>query len=356
MTTRRGFLATLVAATAAPTLTWADAGSPRFLAAAQEPTGSFALFGLTSQGKETFRIALPARGHAGAGHPKRPQAVTFARRPGTYALVIDCARGRVTQTLAAPNGYHFSGHGAFSADGDTLFTGEVDNSTGAGWIGKWSQSEGYRRIGSFPSGGIGPHEIVRLPDGHLAVANGGIIAALDDERTKLNIDTMRPNLSYLAPDGTLVDQIELPQDLHQNSIRHLATRPDGTVAFAMQWEGDSALHPPLLGLHMRGEIPALCDTPAPLAPRMRQYVGSVAFDAGGQQIAITCPKGGVVALFDHKGQFTDMATRADVCGIGPVPGGFVVTDGFGGILELGTDGQRPLALFDRTWDNHLVLV
>ena len=228
-----------------PGLTWADAGSPDFLAAAREPDGGFALFGLTGQGAETFRIPLPARGHAGTGHPLRPEAVTFARRPGTYALVVDCARGQILRTLSAQPGYHFSGHGAFSSDGDTLFTGEVSNETGQGFIGCWDRAAGYRRTGQFSSGGIGPHEILRLADDTLAVANGGIIAALDDDRTKLNLETMRPNLSYLDAGGAMLEQVELPSDLHQNSIRHLAAGPEGTIAFAMQWEGDETRDPPV---------------------------------------------------------------------------------------------------------------
>lgn len=356
MTTRRGFLATLIAATAVPTLTWADAGSPDFLAAARAPDGSFVLCGLTMQGNETFRIPLPARGHAGAGHPFRPEAVTFARRPGTYALVIDCVHGRVVRSLTAPDGSHFSGHGTFSADGETLFTAEIDNATGGGRIGLWAQADGYRRIGQFSSGGIGPHEILRMADDTLVVANGGIVTALDNERTKLNLDTMRPNLSYLATNGTLVDQIELAPDLRQNSIRHLAAHPDGTVAFALQWEGDAAALPPLVGLHRRGGDPVLCDVPDALSHRMKGYAGSIAFDEGGRKVAITCPKGGVMAVFDHNGGFIGMPERVDVCGIGAAPGGFIITDGFGGVMQLSSDSPRPLASFELAWDNHLTSV
>lgn len=356
MTTRRGFLASLVAAATVPSLTWADAGSPDFLAAARESDGSFALFGLTVEGHETFRIPLPARGHAGTGHPVRPEAVTFARRPGTYALVIDCVRGRVVRELAAPEGCHFSGHGAFSANGETLFTGEVDNITGEGWIGCWDRAGSYLRVGRFSSGGIGPHEILRLPDGNLAVANGGIIAALDDDRTKLNLDTMQPNLSYLTPNGTLLEQVWLEPELHRSSIRHLAARADGTVAFAMQWEGDETGSPALLGLHLRGRDPVLCNVPEPLAPRMKGYAGSVAFDGDGARVAITCPRGGVMALFANDGGFIDMPVRADICGIGEMSGGFFMTDGLGGVLQLRLEKLDPLGLFDRAWDNHLIAV
>ena len=88
---RRAFLATLAAA-CAPRLTWAEVGSPAFLAAGKEGEG-FVLHGLSAAGQSLFQIALPGRGHAAAAHPTRAEAVAFARRPGTFALVLDCGTG-----------------------------------------------------------------------------------------------------------------------------------------------------------------------------------------------------------------------------------------------------------------------
>ncbi|HBM41824.1 MAG TPA: DUF1513 domain-containing protein, partial [Sulfitobacter sp.] len=62
----------------------------------------------------------------------------------------------------------------------------------------------------------------RLPGGDtLVVANGGIDTHPDSGRAKLNIPTMRPNLTYIN-DRRILEQIELPHDMHRNSIRHLA--------------------------------------------------------------------------------------------------------------------------------------
>src|SRR5918997_3002290 len=102
MATRRGFLASLLAAVSLPALSWAEAGSPTHLACAGDPDGTFSLHGLREDGSEAFRIRLPARGHAGCGHPTEALAVAFARRPGTYALALDCARGVVRNRLAPP--------------------------------------------------------------------------------------------------------------------------------------------------------------------------------------------------------------------------------------------------------------
>ncbi|EKE45058.1 hypothetical protein OCGS_0753 [Oceaniovalibus guishaninsula JLT2003] len=357
MTSRRRFLATLAATAALPAAGWAEVGSPDYLAAAREPDGTFALFGLTAQGQDTLRIPLPARGHAAAGHPVRAQAVAFARRPGTYALVIDCARGTVLHRLAAPEGHHFSGHGTYSLDATTLYTAEIEDATGIGQIGFWDVDSGYARSGWIASGGIGPHEILRLPGREvIVVANGGIVVAPDDDRTKLNIDTMRPSLSYLAPTGGVIDRVELDSDLRKNSIRHLAIADDGTVALAMQWEGDGDIMPPLLGLHRMGHKPVLCDLPGPVASRVQGYAGSVAASAQGQSVAITCPRGGLAALFDGNGAYIGKIERPDICGVSPAEIGFTATDGLGGLSRIADNRLQPLRATERAWDNHLVRI
>ncbi|WP_123792109.1 DUF1513 domain-containing protein [Pacificibacter maritimus] len=357
MTTRRSFLVSLLATASLPRLTWADAGGPSYLAAAKDPSGQFSLIGLTREGAEAFHVSLPARGHAGAGHPKRPEAVVFARRPGTFAYVIDCAFGRVSHDLTAPEGAHFSGHGTYSRDGTTLFTSEISNADGQGQIGLWDVENGYERVGEFASGGLGPHEILRLPDSDtIVVANGGIVTALDDDRSKLNINTMAPNLTYLSSDGDVLERVELPSHWHQNSIRHLSVTSDGLVGFAMQWEGDPAIMPPLLGVHKQGDAVVLISLPDYLAPRLKNYAASIAFSGDETRVAITCPRGGVMVSFDLAGQDPEFLPRADVCGISASQNGFYVTDGLGGVLESKAGKLRPLAVHDRAWDNHLVRI
>ena len=354
MTTRRGFLAGLLAAGTAPQLGWASVGNPAYLAAAQEPDGGFALFGLRGDGTETFRVPLPARGHAGAGHPRRAEAVAFARRPGAFALVVDCSTGEVRRRLSPPEGRQFNGHGVFAEAGARLFTAEQRSDTSEGAIGIWDVEAGYRRLGEVPTQGIGPHDLRMMPDGAtLVVANGGI-ATDPTDRTKLNIDTMRPNLAYLGFDGTLLEKVELEAALWRNSIRHLAIRSDGMVAFAMQWEGEEGAARPLLGLHRRGEPARLA--PAPLAHElaMQGYAGSIAFSGDGTEVAITSPRGGRVHRFSDRGDFLGPVSRADVCGLAAHRDGLLASDGLGGLIAIEAGRPRPLARCDRAWDNHIV--
>lgn len=350
--TRRHVLAGLIAS-AMSRPSWADAGSPAFLSAARLPSGAFALFGLTEAGATVFTIPLPARGHAAAAHPTRAEAVAFARRPGTYALVIACASGTLRARLTPPEGRQFNGHGAYSADGAVLYTSEVVAESSAGIVGLWDTA-GWHRLGEFSSGGVGPHELRRLPGSEvLVVANGGIQTDPQD-RSQLNLETMRSNLSYLSPDGALLEQAELPEELRQNSIRHLALAGDGTVAFAMQWEGDPAEPVPLLGLHRRGEALRLCPPREEDLFAMRGYAGSIARSGG--LIALTSPRGGVVQLFTAEGAPVAGHARPDACGVAPVAGGFVVTDGGGAVTRLTREGFAPLARAAAAWDNHLVRI
>lgn len=354
MTTRRAFLASLLASGAAPRLGWAAAGNPAYLAAARTADGSFALHGLDKDGQSLFHIPLPARGHAGAGHPTRAEAVGFARRPGTFALVIDCATGALRHRLTPAEGRHFNGHGCYAMNGAWLLTAEQYSDTSAGAIGVWDVEAGYRRIGEYASGGTGPHDLRLMPDGQtLAVANGGIATDPSDRR-KLNIATMRPNLSYLNLAGEVVDQIELAPDLHHNSIRHLALRSDGLLAFAMQWEGEEGAAPPLLGLHRRGAAPILASAPLADEIAMQGYAGSVAFSGDGTEVAITSPRGGRLHRFSAEGVFAGPVSRADVCGLAPRATGFFLSDGLGGLLALQGGHTRALSQGALAWDNHIV--
>lgn len=351
MTDRRAFLAGMLATGLAPVQSWADIGTPAFLSAARMPSGAYKLFGIRSNGGLAFSLPLPSRGHAAAAHPMRAEAVAFARRPGTFALVLDCVSGAILARLDAPAGRHFYGHGAFSADGHLLFTTENDYAAARGRVGIWDAQRGYKRLGDVGSGGIGPHEIKLMPDGQsLVVANGGIETHPETGRAKLNLATMRPNLSYIDLNGTVLDQLELPAEHRKNSIRHLAVTQDGTVAFAMQWQGDLTADLPLLGLHTRAEQ-RLHLADATHVRAMRGYLGSVAASANGALVVTTSPRSGRAHVY----RGTDLIAErsiADVCGVAVSGPDVIFTSGNGALSSL--HGQ--IAAHAVQWDNHLIQI
>ncbi len=353
---RRQFLGGLLAAGLMPNPTWADAGSPAFLSAAGQPDGSYVLCGIDAALQVCFKIPLPARGHAAATHPSRPEAVAFARRPGTFAIVIDCISGQVITRLHAPTNRHFYGHGTYASDGDLLFTTENDYEAGAGRIGVWDVARGYIRVDEWDSGGIGPHDIKRLHHSEtLVVANGGIDTHPDTGRTKLNIPSMQPNLTYIE-DGSVVDVAMLPPQMHKNSIRHLAVSQRGAVAFGMQWQGDQMAQS-LVGTHHRGCAIELLTVATEQVRQLDNYIGSIAYSADGKKIAVTSPRGGVVHLYDAiTGQFIRDRAFADVSGVAPRGTSFVITSGSGVMRSIARSRGCDARQSALKWDNHLISI
>lgn len=359
---RRAALAGLLGVTATAAATgagsaWAALGGARFLSSAALTDGSNAIVGLDEAGREAFRTPVPARGHAAAAHPLRAEAVAFARRPGDFALAIRCADGAVLARLKAPEGRHFYGHGTFSADGALLFTTENAFESGEGRIGVWDAADGYRRIGDFASGGVGPHDALLAPDGGaLIVANGGVRTHPATGRAKLNIPTMRANLTWLsATDGVVLDRVEPPEEMRLASLRHLAARGDAVVLGA-QWQGAAGGAPtPLVATRRAGGALIWARAAARDWARMKGYVGSVAISADGGRIAATSPRGGRAMIFDAEGALIATTDETDVCGAAARGQGFAFTTGAGAWIE--TDGDGVTASRGRhglRFDNHLV--
>ncbi|WP_158972046.1 DUF1513 domain-containing protein [Chachezhania sediminis] len=353
---RRGFLAAGSAVLAGlATKGWAAAGAPLFVSAAND--GDYATFivGLDGTGAEVFRIPVPARGHAAAAHPQRAELIAFPRRPGTVAQVIDCTTGRVQAELPAPEGRHFYGHGAFTPDGKWLLTTENDYDAPAGRVGVWDVAAGYRRVDEMTSGGIGPHEILRLRDGRFVVANGGIQTHPAFERAKLNLPNIRPNLTYLHPDGTLAEVVEPPVEMRPNSIRHVAETPDGQVVLAMQWFGNPMQIVPLAAIHRKGDD--LRYLPHPETARMQQFADSLAVSGDGHEIAVTGPRGNHVLFYDAAtGAAKGSVDLKLASGVAPFGDGVVISRA-GGLSVGNSTGLKPAATaWDLVFDNHLVAI
>lgn len=358
---RRTFLQTssavaLTSTFARPSL--ADSSSARWIGCRQVGGQHYATL-FDSTGNLHINIPLPDRGHGVASTQKGELAVIMARRSGTFALVIDLKNGTVVHEIASGTDRHFYGHGCFSNDGQLLYTTENDIETGHGAIGVRDATNAFALITSFPSGGIGPHEIALMPDGEtLAVANGGILTRPELERVKLNLDTMSPSLSLIdRQNGHLLSDHRLSAELHQLSIRHMSVGASG-IALALQYQGPKTHAMPLLAL-FDGEVIRVVETSAPLARAMRNYAGSVAHDSSGKIVALTCPRGNLISFWDATtGAELGSQTLTDICGLAPgnSPGEFFVT---GGPLAMQSSlsGFTPVASFaDTQWDNHLLRI
>jgi uncharacterized protein len=87
---------------------------------------------------------------------------------------------------------------------------------------------------------------------------------------------------------------------------------------------------------------------------MKDYVGSVSFNADGTLLAATSPHGGQVMLWSMQdGRYLNSFAKTDVCGIAPLGTSFLASSGNSGVEALPTSGHAP-TLLGFIWDNHLL--
>lgn len=309
--------------------------------------GRFGIAVLAEDGTVIDRTALPARSHGMAFSPATNHLVAFARRPGTFALVIDRSGRAEPRTIAAAQERHFFGHGCFSPDGRLLYASENDFDANRGVIGLYDARDGYRRIGEYSTYGIGTHDLSVSDDGRfLIAANGGIETHPDFGRTKLNLDHMEPSLALIdAATGALVERHALPEKLRQLSTRHIDLDDRGRIWFACQYEGPRNDLPPLIGHFGRGEDLAFIDLPAETTIGLANYVGAIAVNRHEGLVGLTSPNGGRFVVLEAKtGRVVRDEAVADAAGIAAAPHGFAVSS---------YDGQFAGRRADVAWDQHI---
>ena len=136
-----------------------------------------------------------------------------------------------------------------------------------------------------------------------------------------------------------------------------AVRPAFQDAFdAWRCSGRAMRPSRLLNLHRRGEGVRLASADLAEQVAMKGYAGSVSFDGAGRSVGITSPRGGRLHRFSPDGVFLGAERRADICGLAPMPGGYLASDGLGALVRVDAGGLTPLAASDRAWDNHLIAV
>ncbi len=333
-----------------------------FAAACVDADGAHAVAVFGHEGEGLRLTPLPARGHDIALRPGTREAIVFARRPGRFAVAFDLDGRTPPKQFDSEDGRHFFGHGIFSSDGRLLFSSENDIAGSRGVLGIRDVGAGYKPIGSFATGGMGPHDVALLSDNRtIVVANGGIDTD-PNGRDPIDLSSMRPSLSYVdLVTGDLLEQVELESDLHELSIRHLGVGVNDTVVFGCQWEGSKTNHPPLVGRHRRGGKASFVEIEPAALRRLRHYVGSVAVDRSGTIAAASAPKGGLAVYVDvATGRYLGVTEIADVCGLAPAEAAceLILTSGTGLIRTEHADMARiAITQADVTapvsWDNHI---
>ena len=335
-------------------------GQPLLLSARNDSQGRHYAVGYDLDGNQRFATEVAQRCHDVVPHPYLSLALFVARRPGTQSYLIDTRDGSLMQTLDSPADRHFYGHAVFHHSGDWLYSTENDTrDPGRGVLGVYRVSKGrLARSHELSTHGIGPHQLLWMPDGEtLVVANGGIRTEADS-RVMMNLDAMEPSLVLMRRDGSLISKEQLPQRM--NSVRHLAVAADGTIVSGQQYEGDPQDSVPLLAIKRPGQ--AFQPFPLGEAQRaaMNQYTASLAIHDELRLLALTAPRGNRFFIWhlDSTELLLD-APLPDCAGVGAVANGFVVTSGQGRCRLYDCRGEqiavRPLELPAGLWDNHLRL-
>ncbi len=340
-----------------------QAGEPlsdaTFASAARLADGRYAIVLLSKDGTPTRVIPLEGRGHDIAVSNNKKKGIAFARRPGRFAVAFNLDELSPPEIFRPPPGRHFYGHGVFSTDDRFLYATENDFENAKGVLGIYEVDAGFHRVGEIQTYGIGPHDILLMPDGKtLCVANGGIETHPAAGRAKLNISTMRPSLVFInRVTGDLLSRHETSPAMRKLSLRHLCYDAAGNVWFGGQWEGSIDEAPWLVGHASLDKPIRFSAAPHDLGSALKGYIGSVAANADGSLVAVTAPRAGRTLFIDAEhGTILKERIERDACGVASKgESGFALTSGLGSFAIEGTvessEGKRTIPGI--AFDNHL---
>jgi Uncharacterized protein conserved in bacteria len=298
---------------------------------------------------------------------KDNHVLMIARRPGRTATELNILSGAQSAQFSCPENRQFEGHACCSGDGRMLYTTETDRYSGEGYIGVYRSSD-YHRIGEYPSGGIGPHQLKLMPDlTTLVVANGGMRGKANSETwLPTNLDSMQSSLAYLnAATGELLEQRFLTEE--KASIRHLDVTAEGVVVVGLQVQRSAMTSDKIVALgavHRRDSELKLLTAPDILWQNMRDYVGSVAVNNQFNRLVLTSPRGNVAAFWEiESGELAGYLSLHDVCGAAMTAdqSECVLSNSSGALrfinmANLQEQRAKRLEFEQLRWDNHLVNV
>ena len=333
-----------------------------YAAARKGADGRYSAAVFTADGIDVNAVALPGRGHDITVSAASGDCVVFARRPGNFAVAFTADKSRAPVRFTTPPDRHFYGHGIFSPDGRLLYATENDFEGARGMIGIYDVAAGYRRIGEFGSGGIGPHDLALIDGGRvLVIANGGLIEHPDigGGRRILNPGAIETTLAYVdVRTGALLERHDLGA-AGALSLRHLDVARDGTVIIGAQLTSNASGMQPLVYRHRRQSPLAKIALPPVIERDLSGYISSVACDSAGEFAAVTSSRGALAMIIDvATGEVRHTRRLEDISGVAPTPAAaaFLTTTGTGRVAQTSVGADGDAAPTPWAWDNHAVLV
>jgi hypothetical protein len=326
-----------------------------FVSAASDLANQHYVVALTGDGKLLSKTAITNRAHDIVWLGEN-RIAALSRRPFNRLFEIDITAGKLIRTVESAPNHHFYGHGFLDTSRGILVTSENHIETGKGQI-VLRDATSMQQLAQYESGGIGPHQIAKMPNMDvLVVANGGILTHPARGRAKLNLDTMQPNLSYLAlENGRLLDQVTPPD--HQNSLRHLAVSQAGQVIVAGQYQGNKRNVQALVFSHRLGAPLSELAGDLPTWQQFEQYCASVAICEHSKTVSVSSPRGGLIGHWQLE-DLSLLKTTAftDCAGLSATPHGYFASNGKGELKfysqSLHEQGKQNIT--GLRFDNHIL--
>ena len=197
---------------------------------------------LTAEWQLHRAIDLTSPAHSVLFHPDGSRVVCIGRGPGAVANIVGL-RARAARLEIRPATHRvFTGHGTYSDTGKVLHLVEENRADGKGFVATFDSTQGYRRIGTSQSHGIGPHQVVVLREPSvLAVCNSGRMLGHG------HVGGLGSVAVIDAKNGVWEAQYTLPQSLPGLAPRHLAKSVDGTLVFGCRASEAGGEGLPLVG-------------------------------------------------------------------------------------------------------------
>ncbi|MBX2995258.1 MAG: DUF1513 domain-containing protein [Bdellovibrionaceae bacterium] len=156
---------------------------------------------------------IPVSVHKFTQSPAQPEILFGASKWSDGAVIYDLEKRELVRVLRAPaKTENFFGHGIFSEDGSAFYASGHNFEKKQGLILIYSTRD-WTLLDSVDSGGLFPHEITRLPNGQIMIAN-----SVDPENLKSASLTFFDEREF-----KMQRRILLP------FAQHFCVRPDGLV-------------------------------------------------------------------------------------------------------------------------------
>ena len=218
--------------------------------------------------------------------PTDKQCLAVFEKIGPGACEYDLAAREVTRYIPVTEGRYFYGHGAYSIDGQLLYSTETILDSGDGVIAV-RDSQSHALLGEFPTFGKKPHECKLIDAGKtMVVTNGGG-----------DLQGDAPCVTYIdIASERLLDKVELTNA--RLNTGHFAVSDDGSlVVVSAPRAGLGKQHLGGVSIRPRGDAMQSIANPESVTQRMQGEALSVVIHPDAGLVAVTHPDGNMVTFW-----------------------------------------------------------